>query len=91
MGTSNTFVPHKGLMKSDFVRFGPSPTTFYVGIPLDTWYKWSAVAIFTALSSFWNDIAGESLEPFFLMTIRDHKSRYLPYSKLTCICLSPTP
>jgi hypothetical protein len=41
-----------GLLKSDFVRFGPSDTTMYVGIHLDTWQRWSAVAVFTAISSF---------------------------------------
>jgi hypothetical protein len=77
-----------GLLRSDFVRFGPSPTTMYVGIVLDTWSKWSAVAIFTAISSFMNDLAGESLEPFFLMVIRDHKTRFIPYSKNTSILLN---
>jgi hypothetical protein len=77
-----------GLLRSDFVRFGPSPTTMYVGIVLDTWAKWSAVAVFTAISSFMNDLAGESLEPFFLMVIRDHKTRYIPYSKTTSVTLN---
>jgi hypothetical protein len=70
------------------VRWGPSPTTTYIGIILDTWYKWSAVAIFTAISSFINDLAGESLEPFFLMVIRDHKTRYIPYTKTTSVLLN---
>jgi hypothetical protein len=60
----------------------------YVGIHLDTWYKWSAVAVFTAISSFMNDFAGESIEPFMLMVIRDHKTRYIPYSKVTSIMLN---
>ncbi|KAJ1465655.1 hypothetical protein T484DRAFT_1757260, partial [Baffinella frigidus] len=77
-----------GLLRSDFVRFGPSPTTMYVGIVLDTWTKWSAVAAFTAISSFMNDLAGESLEPFFLMVIRDHKTRFIPYSKPTSVVLN---
>ena len=77
-----------GLFKSEFVRFGPSPTTKYVGITLDTWEKWSAVAIFSAVSSFMNDMANESLEPFFLCVIRDVKGRYIPFSKFTCILLT---
>jgi hypothetical protein len=77
-----------GLFQSDFVRFGPSPTTIYVGITLDTWQKWSAVAIFSAVSSFMNDMANESLEPFFLCVIRDVKGRYVPFSKLTCVVLT---
>jgi hypothetical protein len=77
-----------GLFHSEFVRFGPSPTTTYVGITLDTWEKWSAVAIFSAVSSFMNDMANESLEPFFLCVIRDVKGRYIPFSKLSCVLLT---
>jgi len=77
-----------GLFHSEFVRFGPSPTTTYVGITLDTWEKWSAVAIFSAISSFMNDMANESLEPFFLCVIRDVKGRYIPFSKMTCVLLT---
>jgi hypothetical protein len=77
-----------GLFHSEFVRFGPSPTTTYVGITLDTWSKWAAVAVFSAISSFMNDMANESLEPFFLCVIRDVKSRYIPFSKLTCVLLT---
>jgi hypothetical protein len=77
-----------GLFHSEFIRFGPSPTTKYVGITLDTWEKWSAVAVFSAVSSFMNDMANESVEPFFLCVIRDVKGRYIPFSKLTCVLLT---
>ena len=77
-----------GLFHSEFIRFGPSPTTTYVGISLDTWEKWSAVAIFSAVSSFMNDMANESVEPFFLCVIRDVKGRYIPFSKMTCVLLT---
>jgi hypothetical protein len=77
-----------GLFHSEFIRFGPSTTTTYVGITLDTWSKWAAVAVFSAISSFMNDLANESLEPFFLCVIRDVKGRYIPFSKLTCVLLT---
>jgi hypothetical protein len=35
-----------------------------------------------------NDIAAESLEPFLMMTLRDHKTRYIPYSKATSVLLN---
>jgi hypothetical protein len=77
-----------GLMKSEFVRFGPSETTEYVGIKLNTWRKWASVAIFSALSSFMNDFANESLEPLFINVLRDPKQRYIPYSKFTCVLIT---
>lgn len=77
-----------GLMKSDFVRFGPSASTEYVGIKLDTWRKWLLVAVFTALSSFMNDFANESLEPLFINVLRDPKQKYIPYSKVTCVIIT---
>jgi hypothetical protein len=36
------------------------------------------------LSTCVNDFFGDSLSPFFLNTIQDHKTKYLPYSKSTC-------
>jgi len=77
-----------GLMRSEFVRFGPSEYTEYVGIKLDTWRKWSMVAVFTALSSFMNDFANESLEPLFINVMRDPKQKYIPYSKMTCVLIT---
>jgi len=31
-----------------------------------------------------NDFFSDALGPFFINTIQDHKTKYLPYSKLTC-------
>jgi hypothetical protein len=36
------------------------------------------------LSTCVNDFFSDSLSPFFLNTIQDHKTKYLPYSKSTC-------
>jgi hypothetical protein len=84
LGTVLAIFTEMGLLQSEFVRFGPSESCKYVGITLNTWRKWGAVAVFSAMSSFWNDIAEESLEPFFINVIRDVKGRYIPFSKLWC-------
>jgi len=47
-----------------------------------------AVARFIAVSSFMNDLAGESLEPFFLMVLRDYKTRCIPNLKSTSALLN---
>jgi hypothetical protein len=36
------------------------------------------------LSTCVNDFFGDSLSPFFVNTIQDHKTKYLPYTKTTC-------
>ena len=42
------------------------------------------MALASFLSTCVNDFFGDSLSPFFLNTIQDHKTKYLPYSKTTC-------
>ena len=73
-----------GLFHSDFMRFGPHPTTKIMTLTIDTWHNWWLVAMASFLSTCVNDFFGDSLSPFFLNTIQDHKTRYLPYSKTTC-------
>lgn len=73
-----------GLFHSDFMRFGPSKTTKIMTITIETWHDWWMVAMASFLSTCVNDFFGDSLSPFFLNTIQDHKTKYLPYSKTTC-------
>jgi hypothetical protein len=73
-----------GLFHSDFIRLGPSPTTKIMSITIDTWHEWSMVAIASFTSTCFNDFFSDSLTPFFLNTVQDQKTKYLPYSKLTC-------
>ena len=42
------------------------------------------VACASFLSTCMNDFFSDSLGPFFINTIQDHKTKYLPYSKTTC-------
>ena len=73
-----------GLFHSDFTRLGPSPTTKIMTLTIDTWDRWFMVAVASFTSTCFNDFFSDSLTPFFLNTIQDHKTKYLPYSKLTC-------
>lgn len=73
-----------GLFHSDFMRFGPSSTTKIMTLTIETWHDWWMVAMASFLSTCVNDFFGDSLSPFFLNTIQDHKTKYLPYSKTTC-------
>lgn len=73
-----------GLFHSDFIRLGPSPTTKIMTITIDTWDEWTMVAVASFTSTCFNDFFSDSLSPFFVNTIQDQKTRYLPYSKFTC-------
>lgn len=75
---------HLGVMQTQFMSFGPSPETFFMGLCLDSWYRWTWVAIFTFLSTAINDFVGDAVVPWIQNTIQDHKSHYIPYSKFTC-------
>ena len=73
-----------GLFTTDFMRFGPSSTTKIMTLTIDSWHEWWMVACASFLSTCMNDFFSDSLGPFFINTIQDHKTRYLPYSKTTC-------
>ena len=73
-----------GLLHSDFIRVGPSESTKIMSLTIRTWNDWLMVAVASFLSSIVNDFFSDSLGPWFLNTVQDQKTRYLPYSKLTC-------
>ena len=77
-----------GLLDSKFMTFGPSPGTVFMGVTLDTWYKWNAVAIFTLINTLVNDFMSDALSPWILNTITDHKTRYIPYPKAVCLMIT---
>jgi hypothetical protein len=73
-----------GLFTTDFMRFGPSETTKIMTLTINSWHEWWMVACASFLSTCMNDFFSDALSPFFINTIQDHKTRYLPYSKTTC-------
>ena len=77
-----------GLLDSGYMSFGPSAKTVFMGVVLDTWNKWSLVAVFTFLNTCMNDFFSDAISPWILNTITDHKGRYLPYPPLICLLVS---
>ena len=77
-----------GLLDSKFMNIGPSESTSFMGVTLNTWYKYNLVALFTFVNTSINDFMSDALSPWILNTITDHKSKYIPYSK--CVCLAIT-
>jgi hypothetical protein len=74
-----------GLLDTSFMTFGPSITAKFMGVVLDTWYKWSMVAGFTLVNTSINDFMSDAISPWILNTITDHKSKYIPYPKYICL------
>ena len=77
-----------GIMDSHFMKLGPGAHSKVMGVDLDTWYKWSCIAVFTFLSTAVNAFVGDAIMPWIQNTIQDHKTKFLPYSKLTCIVIT---
>jgi hypothetical protein len=74
-----------GLLDTSFMQFGPSPTAKFMGVILDTWYKWGMVAAFTFFNTAMNDFMSDAISPWIINTITDHKTRFIPYPKIICL------
>jgi len=77
-----------GLLDTSFMTFGPSQTAKFMGVVLDTWYKWNMVAGFTLVNTSVNDFMSDAISPWLLNTITDHKSKYIPYPRYVCLLIS---
>ena len=79
-----------GLLDTKFMTLGPSNSTIFMGVTLNTWYKWGLVASFTFINTSVNDFVSDALGPWILNTITDHKTRFIPYPKFVCLIITQT-
>lgn len=77
-----------GAFHIQFMTFGPSNDTKFMGMVIDTWGKWFALALFSFVNTAINEFLGNALVPWFTNTIQDHKTKFIPYSKMTCLVIS---
>ena len=77
-----------GMLDSKFMTLGPSKDTVFMGVVLDSWYKWGLVAAFTFVNTSVNDFMSDAISPWSLNTSTDHKTRYVPYRKLVCLAIT---
>jgi len=77
-----------GLMDAHFMSFGPSAQTIFMGMTINTWYKWGLVAAFTFINTSVNDFMSDAISPWILNTITDHKTHYIPYPKWVCLTIT---
>lgn len=52
--------------------------------------KWWSVAVYTFISTAIAAFASDSIEPWITNTIQDHKTKYIPYHKITCLIIIQT-
>jgi hypothetical protein len=71
------------LFHTQFMTFGPSPETKLMTLTIDTWGKWSMVAITSFVSTCISDFTGDALIPWVTNCVQDYKAKYIPYSKIT--------
>ena len=77
-----------GVLDGQFMQLGPSVNTKFMGVVMDTWYKWGLVAGFTFINTTVNDFMSDAISPWMLNTLTDHKTRYIPYPKIVCLSIS---
>ena len=73
--------------ESAFLAIGPNTRTRLFNVPLDTWPKWWCVSVYTFVSTCIAAFASDSVAPFIVNTVQDHKTRYIPYSKTMCLLI----
>jgi hypothetical protein len=77
-----------GAFHISFMSVGPSETCLFMGMPINTWGKWSCLAVFSFVNTTVNEFLSTALAPWLQNTIQDHKCVYLPYSKTVCVGIS---
>lgn len=72
---------------SNFLICGPNAHNLLFGVALDTWTKWWAVALYTFFSTCIAAFSGDAIWPFLTNVVMDPKTKYIPYSKATCLVI----
>lgn len=72
---------------SEFMTIGPSSHTTFMTVTIDTWGKWCMLSVATFLNACIADFMGDAIVPWIQNTVQDHKTKYIPYRKITCYCI----
>ena len=72
------------LFHSNFMQFGPNENVQILSVKINNWHSWSMVAFASFCSTLCNDFFSDSISPWICNTIQDHKTHYIPFSKIQC-------
>ena len=75
---------------STFLICGPNDHNKLFGVPLNNWHKWCVVALYTFIATCIASFSGDAIFPFVSNVIMDPKTKYIPYSKFTCLMIIQT-
>lgn len=65
-----------GFTSSEFVNFGPSDKLSFLGIKINTWWKWLGVCIYTFVNQIVTTYGLETISPWMINIVqnREHKT-----------------
>jgi hypothetical protein len=83
------FVGFGGYKNNDYIKFsyGPSRDLMFLGMPIDTWYRWTVFIFIASIDTLVHTWAVDMVQPWVVNTIWDHKTIYLPYPKWQCMSI----
>lgn len=73
--------------ESKFLSFGPNASTRLFGVAIDSWSRWSLVAIYTFISTAVAAFSSDAIVPWITNTVQDHKTHDIPYEKWQCLLI----
>lgn len=63
-----------------YLHVGPSPDVSLLGVAIDNWSKWSAVAAFSVVNTVVSQLGSNVVSPWYINTVADHKGKEIPQS-----------
>ena len=73
-----------GIFESTFFRFGPTDTFFFMGAPIDKWWKWICLILFRIIGTTVEVAATDIVYPWIVTQLQDEERRILPYPLWKC-------
>lgn len=59
-----------GAFHMSYMHVGPGKDTVFMGLKIDSWAKWSALAIFSFFNTCINEFISNALDPWFLNSLQ---------------------
>lgn len=63
-----------------YLHVGPSPDVSLLGVAIDNWSKWGAVAAFSVVNTVVSQLGSNVVSPWYINTVADSKAKSIPQS-----------
>jgi len=64
-----------GFINSTFFRFGPSAEIYFFKMPIDTWFKWSGLAVYVILNQIFTTYGLQTISPWMIHSVENRAVR----------------